>query len=153
MRRLALHEGSRVWPTPDILPLDAWLAREIVRRYAATDAALPRLLAPAEDWLIWREATAALTADLDLVARAPLAESLRRAEQLAFEFAIDILGMHGGGSEQSLLRDAARLVRARHQAWNAATTCTARCKAACSWAMSVRVLIAGFPGPLPSLTR
>ena len=78
------------------------------------------LLAPPENWLIWREVTAEAHQESWICRPGATRESLRRAELLAFEFAIDILGMHGGGSEQSLLRDAARLIRAQHQAWNAA---------------------------------
>ena len=55
---------------------------------------MPRLLAPAEEWLLWRQCTAAATADLDLVNRASLAESLRRASALAAELGSTLQAMH-----------------------------------------------------------
>ena len=106
----ALGAGRRVWRSPDILPLEAWLSREI-GRVAAGDADVPRLLSPAEQWLLWRQATAHATASLDLVARAPLAEGLRRADQLAFEFCIDTQGLRAAGTEQALLAAVQRACR------------------------------------------
>lgn len=145
----ALAAGRRVWSTPDVLPLDAWLAREVAR-HGASDAALPRLLSPAEDWLLWREVTAALTADLDLMARAPLAESLRRADRLAFEFDIDFTRFRGAGAEQALLAQAAHRVRERQREWRASTA--ARLAAAMPQLGNERpVMFAGFASRTPQL--
>jgi ATP-dependent helicase/nuclease subunit B len=86
-----LGSGRRVWTSPDVLPLEGWLIRE-VERYAANSAAprsVPRLLSPAEEWLLFRQCTIAASDGLDLVNRASLAESLRRASGLAAELRID----------------------------------------------------------------
>lgn len=85
-----LRRGQRVWATPDILSVDAWLTRE-VERYAATGGTnVPRLLSPAEEWFLWRQCAADATGELELVNRGALAEALRRASALAAEFGIDI---------------------------------------------------------------
>ena len=86
-----LGRGLRVWTTPAILPVEAWLARE-VERLASTHRGsdLPRLLSPAEEWFLWRQCAAAATGDLELVNRGALAEALRRASAIAAEFAIDV---------------------------------------------------------------
>jgi hypothetical protein len=52
----ALASGRTVWATPDVLPLDTWMSREIERR-SSTGERLPRLLTPAEHWLLWRQST------------------------------------------------------------------------------------------------
>ena len=87
-----LERGKRVWTSPDALPLEGWLLREIERFAANSDGrhGVPRLLAPAEEWLLWRQCTAAATDDLDLVNRGSLAESLRRASGIAAELGIDL---------------------------------------------------------------
>lgn len=85
-----LSRGRRVWATPDILSIEAWLTRE-VERYAATSAtAVPRLLSPAEEWFLWRQCAAEAIGELQLVNRGALAEALRRAAALAADFAIEI---------------------------------------------------------------
>lgn len=117
----ALARGRRVWATPDVLPLDAWLAREL-ERSAAGGADVPRILAPAEEWLLWRQATAQLTNDLDLISRGPLSDSLRQSSRLALEYGIDIDTLRGAaGTEARLLHDVDRLVRTRAQALGADT--------------------------------
>jgi probable DNA repair protein len=83
-----LAHGSRVWTSPDALPLEGWLTRAI-ERYASDNSRVPRVLSPAEEWLLWRQCTAEATGDLDLVNRASLAESLRRASGLAANLCID----------------------------------------------------------------
>ena len=85
-----LARGQRVWATPDILPAEGWLTREL-EQYAATDGTnVPRLLSLAEEWFLWRQCAADATGDLELVNRGALAEALRRASALAAEFGIDV---------------------------------------------------------------
>jgi ATP-dependent helicase/nuclease subunit B len=87
-----LAAGRRVWATPDILPVEAWLTREVERYAAAAGTAVPRLLSPAEDWFLWRQCAAEATGDLELVNRGALAESLRRASAIAADFGIKVRG-------------------------------------------------------------
>ncbi|MGH8288112.1 MAG: PD-(D/E)XK nuclease family protein [Steroidobacteraceae bacterium] len=113
-----LARGSRVWPSPDVLPLEGWLTREIERYAAESDGSvssgMPRLLSPAEEWLLFRQCTAEATEGLDLVNRATLAESLRRASGLAAELRIDPQAIHEpGGSEADLLAAVHRAVMRR----------------------------------------
>jgi probable DNA repair protein len=113
--------GRSVWPTPDVLPLDAWKAREIERR-AASGEKLPRLLSSAEEWFLWRQSAAELTQHLELVARGLLAESLRRASHLAHEFSIALTESRTlPGSESRLLVDVEQVVLQKTRALGAAT--------------------------------
>jgi len=114
-----LTAGRRVWATPDILPVEAWLTREVERYAAAAGTAVPRLLSPAEEWFLWRQCTSEATGDLELVNRGALAEALRRASAIAADFGIPVRGLSheaptvaGHESEQSAsarsLSDSAR---------------------------------------------
>ena len=95
----------RVWATPDILSVEAWLTREI-EEYAATNGTpVPRLLSPAEEWFLWRQCAADALGDLELVNRGALAEALRRASALAAEFGINVRGAarrRPGGGQRSV---------------------------------------------------
>lgn len=118
--RAALGGGQRVWATPDILPAETWLHREI--EAAAESLALPRLLSPAQDWLLWRQCAAEFTDHLELVARGALAEGLRRASELASEYSIPIRELSGAdAAEGRLLGDVRRAVHARYAAEGVST--------------------------------
>lgn len=113
-----LAAGALVWPSPDVLPFDAWLARDVERR-AAAGAALARILSPAEEWSLWRDATEHALQNVDessaLLARGPLAEGLRRADAVAFDYDLQSHVRRGNGSpEGDLLRAASAWV---HDAW------------------------------------
>src|SRR5690242_9436670 len=97
----ALARNQHVWQTPDVLPLEAWKAREIERRAASGDK-LPRLLTTAEEWFLWRQSAAEHTNDLELVARGLLADSLRRASHLAQEFRISLARPRGATAVKSV---------------------------------------------------
>ena len=120
-----LAQGRIVWRSPDVLPLQGWLTREVEKRAAenasridlrgaASNEAVPRLLSPAEEWLIWRQCTLEAAADLELVNRAALAESLRQAGTLAGELGVDP-GAIGEfpGTEAALLASVHRAVAER----------------------------------------
>lgn len=90
-----LARGKKAWSSPDALPLEGWLTREVERYASGTyreggPQSLPRLLSPAEEWLLWRQCTADVTDGIALVNRASLAESLRRASGAAAELHIDL---------------------------------------------------------------
>jgi RecB family exonuclease len=116
-----LANGARVWDTPDFLPVDAWLVREIEALASASGKVLPRVLSPAEDWLLWRQCTANATRDIELLNRGSLAESLRRASSLAAEYGIDISDLPSfAGAEAELLHRAQQAVDERYRALDAA---------------------------------
>jgi hypothetical protein len=139
----ALASGRKVWPTPDVLPLEVWATKEIERRCASGER-LARLLTPAEDWLLWRRCTAELTHDLNLVARGPLSDALRRAHQLAIEYGIDLRSMRAPpGSEGRLLVDVERAVAERSHAIGATTPAELAATLGCVGG-SRDVLLAGF---------
>ncbi|MEP7245101.1 MAG: PD-(D/E)XK nuclease family protein, partial [Gammaproteobacteria bacterium] len=147
----ALTQSRSVWHTPDVLPLDAWKAREIERR-AASGETLPRLLTPAEDWLLWRQSTTQLTDGLELVARAPLAEALRRSSQLAHEFRIDVSKLPGlPGSETRMLFNVEQAVAEKTKALGAASAPQLAASLTCLGGGRSLVL-AGFAQATPSLT-
>jgi hypothetical protein len=127
-----LAAGRRVWATPDILPVEAWLTREVERYAAAAGTAVPRLLSPAEEWFLWRQCAAVATGDLELVNRGALAEALRRASAIAADFGIDVrsrprslsdsvLEPGVAGTEAELLAEVQGAVDERCQALGAAT--------------------------------
>lgn len=104
-----------------MLTLDAWLIREIERHAAIPGVRLPRLLSPAEDWLLWRQCTAEATQDLDLLDRGSLAESLRRASALADELHIDVRHVSdAAGAEAQLLSRTQTLAGRQYRALGAA---------------------------------
>ena len=131
-----LSRGRRVWATPDILPAEAWLTREIERNAARADGDVPRLLSPAEEWFLWRQCAAEATGELELVNRGALAEALRRASAIAADFGIDVrnaarpdpdpttdpAGLYGAlGTETVLLAEVQRAVDERCRSLGAAT--------------------------------
>lgn len=105
--RRALGRGQVVWPTADVLSSEAWLAREVTR-VANCEANLPRPLAAAEEWWLWREATARAAQDVAPGGTASLADSLRRADRLAAEHGIDIARWRVIGGRETQLLDAVR---------------------------------------------
>jgi probable DNA repair protein len=132
-----------------VLPLDAWKAREIERR-AASGERLPRLITPAEEWFLWRQSAAQLTENLELVARGPLADSLRRASHLAQEFHINLgRSRDGSGTEGRLLFDVQQLVSERMRALGAVTSAELTPHLQCLGG-SRAVLAAGFTHTTPS---
>jgi probable DNA repair protein len=108
-----LAAGRRVWPTPDVLPLEGWLRREL-ERLAERDARLPRLLTPVQEWWLWRQCSLEATRDLPLVNRSALAEGLQHAAQLAADHRIDTGKWHAlPGTESAVLEAVQRAVEAR----------------------------------------
>jgi PD-(D/E)XK nuclease superfamily len=114
-----LSDGIRVWQTPDVLTADAWLLRAVEKLASPSGVRVPRVLSPAEDWLLWRQCTAEATQGLDLLNRGALAESLRRAGTLAVEFGIDLSRPALAGAEAELLGEVQRSVGERCRALGA----------------------------------
>lgn len=143
-----LANGTRVWDTPDILPVDAWLVREIEALASASGQALPRVLSPAEDWLLWRQCTANATRDIELLNRGSLAESLRRASSLAAEYGIDISELPSfAGAEAELLHETQQALDERYRTLGAATI-----QSLISQLSHVQITCAGFLQLSPRLS-
>lgn len=142
-----LANGVRVWVTPDILPVDAWLVREIEQVASASGTPLPRILSPAEDWLLWRQCTADATQDIELLNRGALAESLRRASSLAAEYGIDISKLRSFvGAEFELLYRTQQAVDDSYRSLDAANI-----QSLVAQLESREVVCAGFPKVPPRL--
>ena len=143
-----LANGTRVWDTPDILPVDAWLVREIEALASASGQVLPRVLSPAEDWLLWRQCTANATRDIELLNRGSLAESLRRASSLAAEYGIDISELPSfAGAEAELLHQTQQAVDDRYRDLDAANV-----QSLISQLSHVEITCAGFLKLSPRLS-
>ena len=100
-----LGTAARAWTTPDVLTFDAWLLREIERR-STSGADLPRVLSPAEEWLLWRQSTLEATQEHELLNRGALAHSLQQASALAAQFGINLSSRSVAvGAEAQLLFD------------------------------------------------
>jgi probable DNA repair protein len=148
-----LASGRRVWPSPDVLPLEGWLRREIEGFAAASDGrhSVPRLLCAAEEWLLFRQCTADASDGLGLVNCASLAESLRRASALAADLGIDPQALRESpGSEASLLAAVQRAVMQRCSALGAAPVPAALASLPCI-GDARPVVFAGFLAPSPRL--
>ncbi|HEY6514671.1 MAG TPA: PD-(D/E)XK nuclease family protein [Steroidobacteraceae bacterium] len=145
-----LAQGRRVWTSPDVLPLEGWLAREI-ERYAVGHSKVPRVLSSAEEWLLWRQSTVDATGDLDLVNRASLAESLRHASALGADLGIDPQAIREpAGTEVALLVAVHRAVMQRCHALGAAPVSAALATLPCVGDQRP-VAFAGFLAPSPRL--
>ena len=148
-----LARGRRVWASPDVLPLEAWLMREIERHAADSDRNqdVPRLLSAAEEWLLYRQCTAEATAGLDLINRVSLAESLRRAGGLAADLRIDLQAIaEPADTEAGLLARVHRAVLQRSSALGAAPASAALPTLPCL-GDERPVVLAGFIAPSPRL--
>jgi ATP-dependent helicase/nuclease subunit B len=149
-----LARGSRVWASPDVLPLEGWLTREIERcatPIAGGSGSVPRLLSPAEEWLLFRQCTIEATGGLDLINRAALAESLRRASSLAAELGIDLPALREPvATEAGLLAAVHRAVLQRCGALGAAPL-SAALPSLPSVGDDRPVVFAGFVTPSPRL--
>jgi ATP-dependent helicase/nuclease subunit B len=83
-----LAEGVQVWATPEVLPWGAWLVRGLDEA-RARGVPVPRRLARAEEWWLWREAVrAACTDDLAVLWPDGLADTVRRAVLLLEDFGL-----------------------------------------------------------------
>jgi ATP-dependent helicase/nuclease subunit B len=147
-----LARGRRVWPSPDALPLEGWLMREIERYadMASSSGRVPRLLSPAEEWLLFRQCTVEASDGLALVDRASLAESLRRASSLAAELGIDPQATReSAATEAGLLAAVHRAVMQRCSVLHAAPMSAAL--ASLPFVGGGSAVLAGFLTPSPRL--
>ena len=159
-----LAQGHRVWETPDVLSVDAWLTREVERYSAEAGIGVPRLLSPAEEWFLWRQCAAEATDDLELVNRGALAEALRRASATAADYGIDVQNFAtpglspspadstetAPGTETALLATIQHAVDERCQALGAATVASLARKLGQA---AGEILCQGFLTVSPRLTR
>jgi ATP-dependent helicase/nuclease subunit B len=114
-----LAAGARVWASADVLSAGSWLRREAERMAAQGPAVSgPRVLSAAEEWYLWRQCAADITATLPLLNGATLGESLQRANALACDYDI-ALRADADGSEAHLLFQARRVFDERCRALGA----------------------------------
>ena len=115
-----LGAGRQVWASADVLTASAWARRECERRAEEAPGDWPRVLGPAEEWLLWREATHEAARQYPFLDTGLLAESLQRASERAAEYGITV--KPGAlDSEAALLFEAQRGFAARCRELNAAS--------------------------------
>lgn len=90
--------GERAWPSPDVLPFDAWQLREI-ERHVDQGVELPRVLSGVEEAWLWRKL--ALEASPELPNAAGLGQAARRADRLALDHGIDVAKWAGAGTRET----------------------------------------------------
>lgn len=119
-----LAHDARVWASAAALVPSAWLRRECERRAESAPAEWPRLLGPAEEWWLWREAAEEAAREAagrnPFLTIGPLAEALRRASGRAAEWDI-ALHRAPPESEAGLFFEAARVFAARCRELGAAS--------------------------------
>ena len=130
-----LRRGRTAWVTPDGEPLGAW-TQACAARLRAAGEPLPRMLGPHEEWLLWSESAAELSADFPLLRAETLADGLARAALLAGDYRIPASSIAADpGHEAQWLARALRHVEQRaaalgalprHLGWSALASCDPR---------------------------
>lgn len=105
-----LAQGRRIWGSPDILPWNAWVVRELDAARARGEP-LPRRLSATEEWLLWREAVDAACSGLQVLMPDALIDTVRRALQLLDDYGLDPPG--AVTPEAAVLRQAQHHFRRR----------------------------------------
>ncbi|HEY8054187.1 MAG TPA: PD-(D/E)XK nuclease family protein [Steroidobacteraceae bacterium] len=100
-----LAAGERVWASADVLGAGSWMRREAQRRAAEDSPATgARVLSGAEEWFLWRECAADITANLPLLNGATLGDALQRASTLAYEYRIELRAAPSGSEAHMLFK-------------------------------------------------
>jgi len=123
-----LARGRTAWTTPSVSATGAWL-QEAGARVRGAGVDLPRTLGVHEEWLLWGEAAAELTAEAALLLPESIADGLARAAQLAADHRIPTAAIAADpGNEARWLaaaidhverRAAALGAMPRHRLWSA----------------------------------
>jgi probable DNA repair protein len=82
-----LARGRSAWTTPSVSATGAWL-QDAGARLRGAGIDLPRTLGTHEEWLLWTETAAELTAGAALLLPESIADGLARAAQLAADYRI-----------------------------------------------------------------
>ena len=94
--------GHRAWPTPQVLPLSAWLTRHWS---AALDheahSQLPLLLHPIQERMLWEQVVAATARERDLLHPHGTAGAAWRSWQRVHDWGIDLRSLRGVDSEET----------------------------------------------------
>jgi probable DNA repair protein len=144
-----LAAGLEVWNSPDVLPWNAWVERELDSARARGDALARRLSAP-EQWLLWREAVHEACAGLDVLLPDALIEPVRRAIGRLDDYGLSVSG--AATAESSVLLQARAGFRRRCDELTALGTSSWR-DCAAHLQPSPRLLLAGFPALGPARRR
>jgi probable DNA repair protein len=114
-----LARGRTAWATPAVAATGAWL-QESSARLRGAGVELPRTLGTHEEWLLWAEAAAELTAGAALLLPESIADGLARAAQLAADYRIPTTSIAADpGNEARWLAQAIVMVEQRSAALGA----------------------------------
>ena len=95
--------AETLWASPDVLPWNAWVARE-QSAVANTSGSCRRQLSGAEDWLLWRAAVRMASRDLELVSADALVDAIRASSALIDDWNLPL--RHTPTAESQLLQRA-----------------------------------------------
>jgi probable DNA repair protein len=136
-----LAAGLKVWNSPDVLPWNGWLERELDAARARFES-LPRRLSSAEEWLLWRDVVREACTEFGVLMPDALIAAVRRAVGRMDDFGLQLPA--ATSAETAVLLNARAAFRRRCQELGAI--------GATSWQDCVeylrptqRVLLAGFP--------
>lgn len=135
-----LDAGLAVWNSPDVLPWNAWVERELDAARSRGES-LPRRLSAPEEWLLWHEAVLEACSGLQVLLPAALVEPVRRAVGRLDDYGLSL--RHAATVEAGVLLQARAHFRRRCQELGVLGTTSWR---DCSTYLlpSPRLLVAGF---------
>lgn len=84
-----LSAGRCVWPSPDILPWNAWLGRGLDEA-RARGVPVPRRLSVAEEWWLWRDSVRRACEEVPVLSPEALAGSVRRSTLLLEDYGLEL---------------------------------------------------------------
>jgi probable DNA repair protein len=94
--------GRTVWPTPDVLPLSAWLMRHwAVALGDESQPGLPLLLDTLQERMLWDHIVTATAHERGLLHPHGTASAAWRTWQRVHDWAIDLQALHGADSEET----------------------------------------------------
>jgi probable DNA repair protein len=93
--------GRNAWPTPDVLPLSAWLSRHWSLALDDGRPDLPLLLDPIQERMLWEQIVAVTANERGLLHPHGTAGAAWRAWQRLHDWAIDLNAVHGVDSEET----------------------------------------------------
>ena len=114
-------QSTDVWPTPNVLAENGWLASLARELYLQGEGIIRRPLVAHEEWCLWHDAASELLADREdprpfIWSADALADALQRAARLCGEWRIDdaTLARHATAETEWLLRARQRVSHVAH---------------------------------------
>ena len=149
-----LRLGRSAWPTPDVLPLSAWLTRHWSEALESeTGSALPLLLDSLQERMLWEQVVTESAYERGLLHPHGAAGAAWRTWQRVHDWAIDLRALEGGDSEETraFLSWSQRATREmREHGWIDASRALWQCPAGGRAAASAGLMMLGFDEESPA---